>query len=52
MKDWLLTYGWKFLLALIVVGLAMWFLVHLDRKAHGRAAAPAPQVALIAAPRW
>ncbi|MCW3039821.1 MAG: hypothetical protein JWM31_1726 [Solirubrobacterales bacterium] len=30
MKDWFWTYGWKFVLALLVVAAAMAFLVHLE----------------------
>jgi hypothetical protein len=37
MKDWFRTYGWKFVLALIVVAIALAYLVHLERVASGTA---------------
>jgi hypothetical protein len=48
--DWLRTYGWKFALALIVAAVALAYLIHADRKAHGEGAVrrAAPLVALVA----
>lgn len=55
MGDWLRTYGWKFALALIVAAVALAYLIHADRKAHGegavRRAAPLVAVAAPAAGR-
>ncbi|UTI64923.1 hypothetical protein NBH00_01645 [Paraconexibacter antarcticus] len=48
MGEWLRTYGWKFLLALLVVAAAMAYLIHADRKAHGEGSVPrALAVALV-----
>lgn len=47
MNEWLRTYGWKFLLALIVAAIALAYIVHADRKAHGEAAVGRPAVALV-----
>lgn len=35
MKDWLKTYGWRFLLAFIVAALAFAYIVHAERVASG-----------------
>lgn len=49
MGEWLRTYGWKFLIALIVAALALAYLVHADRKAHGEAAVGRPAVVMLVA---
>jgi hypothetical protein len=48
-NEWFRTYGWKFVLALIVAAVALAYLIHADRKAHGEGAVRhAPLVALTA----
>ncbi|MCW3016550.1 MAG: hypothetical protein JWO02_3642 [Solirubrobacterales bacterium] len=55
MKQWFWSYGWKFVLALIVFGLLLAYLVQLERKASGEAgvrspAAPALHAVVLASP--
>ncbi len=45
MKAWFRTYGWKFVLAFIVLGILMAFLVNLERKASGEASLLRPAAA-------
>lgn len=35
MREWFWTYGWKFVLCLVLVVAALAFLVHLERVASG-----------------
>ena len=43
MKRWFLDYGWKFIVAFIVLGFLMAYLVRLEQKASGeRAVSPLP----------
>ncbi len=35
MKEWFRSFGWKFVLTLIVVAVALAYLVHLERVASG-----------------
>lgn len=37
MKAWFWAYGWKFVLALIVVAIGLAYLVHLENVASGTA---------------
>jgi hypothetical protein len=53
-KQWFWTYGWKFVLAFIVLGLLMAYLVRLEQQASGEAAVrtPAARGLHAAGPAW
>ncbi|MCW2996474.1 MAG: hypothetical protein JWN65_23 [Solirubrobacterales bacterium] len=54
MKQWFWTYGWKFVVAFIVFGLLLAYLVRLERQASGEAAVRTPAAGALhaAAHAW